>query len=157
MRFLKYSMILVVVLLLGFGCAQKQEDAAELEQEMMNQDSVADTTQQLADTVAVESAIPDAAAVPDEPVKEMPKQPPGEGYTVQVASCTDSDYADYLVTKFTNRGYEPFVSTITIEGTTHYRVRIGMYENFSEAKTLMAELADKYTLETWIDNVQPEF
>ena len=154
MHIFKYSILLIVIALLGFGCAKKQEDAAQLEAEMMAQDSMADTTEVLDSTV--EAASPEAA-VPEEPVVSMPAQPPGEGYTVQVASCTDYDYANYLVDKFTGRGYEPYVKTITYEGETYYRVRIGVYENFSEAKAMVAELADKYTLETWIDVTQPAF
>lgn len=147
---------MILLLTLGFGCAKKQEDAAQMEQEMLGGDSLVDSAA-LADSIPDSTAMLDAQAVPEEPAHQMPAQPPGEGYTVQVASCPDQDYADYLITKFTNRGYEPYVKMITFEGETYYRIRIGVFENFSEAKNLKNELEDKYSAPVWIDVTQPEF
>lgn len=157
MRFI-YFMICLLSLLLIFGCSKKQEEAEQLEKELLGQDTISDT---MVDSSAM--AIPDdtmsqieadAGAIPEEEVaRVMPQQPSGSGYTVQVASCEDESYAEYLVNKYTSRGYEPFVTTITYEGQLYYRVRIGLFENYSEAKNLKAELIDSYSVPAWIDKV----
>ncbi len=150
MKILKYSLLMLLCLALIAGCSKKQDEVDKLEKEMLGQvDTIADTMQ--ADTMPV---VAEVEVIEEEPeVDKMPARPAGNGFTVQVASCESEDYARYLVDLYTGRGYEPFVSEISIEGQTYNRVRIGMYENFADAKVLKAELLDKYSLETWIDYV----
>jgi hypothetical protein len=45
------------------------------------------------------------------------------------------------------------VSNFDYGGETHYRVRLGLFGTLGEAKQKAAELADKYSLKTWIDPV----
>ena len=152
MKLFRLFMILGVSLSLIMSCSKKQEEADKLEKEMMEGsiDTLIDTTH-IVDTVAI--AAPEE--VPSGPeVDPMPKQPTGSGFTVQVASCEDETYARYLVDLYTTRGYEPFVSEFSIDGQNYYRVRIGVFENSSEAKLLKQELADKFSLSTWIDFIE---
>jgi cell division septation protein DedD len=156
MKILRILALLALCVALTVACSQKKEDAAKLEEEMLAQeqaDTMGDSLQkpeQFEDTTAVAA---DVAAIPTEEVSvaAMPSRPAGEGYTVQVAACESSDYARHLVDLYTQRGYEPFVSEFSIEGQTYYRVRIGLFDLQSEAKQLKAELADKYTIQPWID------
>lgn len=147
-----------LVVLLLTGCADKQDEAARLEQEMRDLEA-ADTTAgdtTGSDTVATLEAMADAGAVPEEPVPEnlpMPPAPRGEGYTVQVASCENDEYAGHLIEVYTGRGYEAFVSTITFEGQTYFRVRIGNFDNLADARALKEELIDRYSLSPWIDRL----
>jgi cell division septation protein DedD len=76
------------------------------------------------------------------------------GYVVQVAACESMEYAQYLVEKYQNRGYDPYMITATVEGQTYYRVRIGGIETEQEAKQLKNELLDKYSIQAWIDEIQ---
>ena len=155
MRFLLIVSLAVAGLWVLQGCSDKQKEAERLEQEMRDLDSGDSGT--LQDTAAADlSATADAAAaVPEEPAEvkpAMPQAPSGSGYTVQVASCEDEDYARHLVDRYTGRGYEPFVTTITYNNQTYYRVRIGNFANYSEAKALMNELVDRYSISgIWVD------
>ena len=160
MNFYKLAAITLLLVAIVFGCSKKKEEAAKLQEEMMGQeemtaDSMADSNTFVEEDTLAEIA--DASAVPEEEPRYMPKQPSGDGYTVQVAGCEDRTYAEHLVDKYLERGYEPYMTTITIEGQTYYRVRIGSFTTMSEAKALKAELADKYSLDVWIDEITPSF
>lgn len=147
----KYPILILLVVVLTFGCSKKKEEAAELEKELAGaQDTMAEVT-----TMPSESIPPaaDVAAVPEEPDPAY-NVPAGGGYTVQVAGCEDRAYAEYLVGKYTQRGYEPYITSATVEGQTYYRVRIGSFETLGEAKTLKAELADRYSITAWVDYIQ---
>lgn len=156
MRTLWVLAIAILTLALLVGCSDKQKEAAELEQEMRDLEA-ADTaalTEAEPDTMAEPAA--DAAAIPDEAQPDplpMPPVPEGEGYTVQVASCENEDYARYLVGVYADRGYDAFVTTITYEGQTFYRVRIGNFGGISEARNLENELQDRFSASTWIDRL----
>lgn len=153
------SMILLIpiLLILFVGCSKEAKDeAAKMEKEMLADTQTSVDTTTMTDTAAVMSpdtgANFEASAVPDEkPSSMMPAKPAGEGYTVQVASCEDRDYAQSLVEKYKERGYEPYVTSVTVDGQSYYRVRIGIFESISQAKALQAELADRYSVNSWID------
>ncbi|MCP4684777.1 MAG: SPOR domain-containing protein [bacterium] len=159
MRSLKIVLLSGLVICLLAGCSEKQKDAAKLEQEMQEMegegDSGVETMGEEAETSG-ETPVADAAAIPEEEQPEplsMPPAPQGDGYTVQVASCENQEYASHLVDVYFGRGYEAFVSTALIEGQTYYRVRIGNVESLAEAKELKLELADRYSIEPWIDQL----
>ena len=157
MKMWKLLALAGLLALLAVGCSKKKEEAAQLEQEM-TRETATDTAQ--AESVAEDTAgytTPgmDAGAIPREQEPEAPvQQEERKGYVVQVAACESSDYAQYLVEKYTTRGYNPFVSTTTIGGQTYYRVRVGGFATLQEAKELQAELADKYSVEAWIDKTE---
>jgi cell division septation protein DedD len=159
MRRLVMLLIGCLVLAALVGCSDKQKEAAKLEQEIKDMEGTDTGTEQEAvveDTLVAEMPTADASAVPDETEPAPPPMPPaprGEGYTVQVASCESEDYARHLVDVYTGRGYEPFVTTITYEGQTYYRVRIGSFDGFSEARAVQNELNDRYSLNSWIDRL----
>lgn len=157
MRTLSVIFIGSLTVLLMLGCSERQEEAERLAQEMSDleaADTTADDSAVIADSLAAAEAMADAAAVPDETVAQpMPPVPRGEGYTVQVASCENLEYAQHLIDVYVNRGYEAYVTTITYEDQTYYRVRIGDYETLTEARALKEELADRFSLETWIDRL----
>ncbi|MEW6412416.1 MAG: SPOR domain-containing protein [Candidatus Zixiibacteriota bacterium] len=146
----KLALVIILSLSMGFGCSKKKEEAAELEKEMLGKPDTATAvmTQPATDTT------PDVAAVPQEPEPSFMGAPAGSGYTVQVAGCEDRAYAEYLVEKYTARGYEPFVTTTTVEGQIYYRVRIGAFATLSEARALKIQLEDRYSVDAWIDYIQ---
>lgn len=158
MSIYKYSVFMLLILLLIGGCSKKKEEAAKLEQEILGQEAARDTTGDTVSAMAVayDSAadIGDASAIPEEePARAIPTQPSGPGYVVQVASCESRDYAEYLVDKYISRGYEPFMTTVTHNGQTYYRVRIGLFENLEDALALKDELKSKYSAKPWVDKV----
>jgi len=137
----KALLLIVMAVLLAGGCKDKEEQAVL--------PPPADTTPKV-DT----SSILDAdtmAAIGEAP--GMPPAPKGNGYTVQVASGTDEIYARYQVDLWKKRGYEPFVSAITHDNQTLYRVRFGLFATKAEANKVVDELADKYSVKSWIDQV----
>jgi cell division septation protein DedD len=130
--------------ILATGCKKDDEQARQ-----MPLPPPVDTTSKI-DT----SAIPDIDTMPAvEPVPDLPSAPAGSGYVIQVASATDAKYARYLVNLWRGRGYEPFVTTTAQNNETHYRIRLGLYDSQAQAKSVVAELEDKYSLKTWIDQM----
>ncbi|UCC45528.1 MAG: SPOR domain-containing protein [Candidatus Zixiibacteriota bacterium] len=148
--------VLGVFVLLITGCADRQEEADRLQEEVesMESDTVADTAaESVRQAQPTDSPSTAGSAIPpaDEPVRTMPQRPESAGYTVQVASCEDQNYAMYLVDLYTERGYEPWVTSYVQDGQQYYRVRLGIFTSRSEADALREELKDKYSLDTWID------
>lgn len=156
MRFWRLLVVSIFVIGLMASCSDKKEEAARLEEELKQLESaegVGDTAT-VEDTMAPAEA--DASAVPEEEapaVEPMPPAPQGDGYTLQVASCEDPDYARYLVGVYADRGYEAFVTTITFNDQTYYRVRVGSMQSLSEATNLKAEIEDKYSTTGWVDRL----
>ena len=155
MRYLKTVFAIMLSILVISGCSKKKEEAAKLEQEILAQaeDSVRNVA--IADSIAADSQMmaEEAAEELEDMVPAMPQRPAGDGYAVQVASCESEDYARHLISLYTGRGYEPYVTEISIDGQLFYRVRIGLYESAGEAIELKKELADKYSVSAWVDMV----
>ena len=155
----KLFALIGVFALLAVSCSRKKEEAARLEQEMMQQEEAVDTAAEagLTPEDAAEYAAPelDAGAIPSEEEPQfVPQEEEAAGYVVQVAACESMEYAQYLVEKYTARGYSAYLTTATIDGQTYYRVRVGGLATLQEAKVLKAELVDKYSVEAWIDKTE---
>lgn len=97
----------------------------------------------------------------DEVEEEKPPyvRPPGEysgggGYTLQIASTDSRTYAEELVRTFKERGYQPYITEIAVDGRTHYRVRVGQYANSTLAKLALEELQQQYGVVGWVDVVR---
>ncbi len=152
--------ILGLTLVLALGCAEKQDEVAKLEQEMLDQeqptvDSLGAAVDANPDATEAVTAVPDASAVPQEDTEFEQAPPVGAGYTVQVGACKNLEYSRILVDTYTARGYTPFLTSAVIDGETFYRVRIGSTEGYSEAKSLKDELIDRYSVaEIWIDETR---
>ena len=84
----------------------------------------------------------------------MPPRPAGAGYEVQVAGCEDAAYAQSLVQRYRQRGYEPYVTTAVIDGQKYYRVRLGIFETLSEARAVKSAVEDRYSVMAWIDHAE---
>jgi len=154
------ALIVSASIVLMVACSDKKKDAAKLEQEMIELEAQADSAvlQAKMDSIPENFDPADVEAVPDEisdqPVlTAMPPVPEGDGFTVQVASCEDEDYARYLVDLYQKRGYEPFVSTVNYEGQQYYRVRVGNFDRSEAATELRDELADKFSIKPWVDHL----
>ena len=154
-RTMKAYLIGLLAALLLIGCADRQEDAEKLGQEVMEQegetaDSLTSDAQITEDSRAVDDVTADVSAVP-EGTSSLTEAPVGEGYSVQIAACEDYEYAQYLLDLYRQRGYEPYAVKFNHEGQAFYRVRIGSFESAAEAAALKTELIDKYSIEAWVD------
>ena len=98
-------------------------------------------------------AIPDAGAIPPEvvaEVKELPQAPLGAGYEVQISAGTDRADAAIVVETYQKRGYQPYVSTLVVDGQEVFRVRLGVFATYGEAEKVRRELTEKFSIEPWI-------
>ncbi len=155
----KLLIFLGIFALLAVSCSRKKEEAARLEQEMMQEEGVVDTAAEAGltpgDTAEYAAPELDAGAIPGEEGPQfVPQEEEAEGYVVQVAACESLEYAQYLVEKYTARGYSSYLTTATVDGQTYYRVRVGGLATLQEAKELKTELVDKYSVEAWIDKTE---
>jgi cell division septation protein DedD len=155
----KLLAFLGILALLAMSCSRKKEEAARLEQEMMQEeaetaDAAAEAGLTPEDTAEYAAPDMDAAAIPSEEPQFVPQEEEAAGYVVQVAACESLEYAQYLVDKYTTRGYSPYLITATVDGQTYYRVRIGGLATLEGAKELKVELVDKYSVEAWIDKTE---
>lgn len=158
---MKIALIAALMLsfLLVIGGCNKDKEISDLENEIKESESsdlledqtaTTDTMTEATEEVAM---TPETAPVEEEPeVKEMPSRPEGNGFTVQVAAGSDYDYVTDRVNWFSNQGYNAFMEEAVVDGVTYYRVRIGVYPDIAEAKTVGDELKDKYSVDYWIDN-----
>jgi len=166
MQFVRPLLLVGLAALWVAGCSEKQKEASRMEQEARDLEESTATDTVLAesvtvtlDTVPTASIVADAAAIPPEAQPQiaprpMPPAPTSEGWTVQVASCESQDYARRLVDVFTQRGYQPYVTTITKGEQLYYRVRMGSFTNLAEARVLKDELVDRYSVQAWIDRIE---
>lgn len=150
-----FGLSVILLGLLVIGCAEKQKEAEELEKEMMEQRVATDTAPETADVdtaTPTDTAMPDARAVPaeEEPEAIIQEAPEGD-FALQVAACESLEYARHLVDLYTERGYDPYLTTTVQDGQTFYRVRIGGFPTVAEATALQAEIRDKYSTKGWVD------
>lgn len=148
------TILLSFCLLCWVGCSKDEDKVAELEQEVMDaesQDVLADTTAGEGVTEPEQETAEGYAMAEEEPAKSYEPSATG-GFTVQVGAGTNEVNADYLAEKFINRGYEAFITRVYIDDVLHYRVRVGNYETFEQAKEIGMEIKDKYSIDFWIDN-----
>jgi septal ring-binding cell division protein DamX len=105
-----------------------------------------------AEPVADVNAVPDEKNPPTAGGAAMPPYP-HDGYTIQILSTPSRPDAEHMAQDYTNRGYQGYVSDITIDGKTHYRVRIGFYGTEAAAKDALSQLKEKEGVDGWIDPV----
>ena len=116
-----------------------------------------DTVKPAATTLAATEQPADVNAIPDETSSSqtatgMPAQP-HDGFTIQIGSTPSETYAQEMAKSFLGRGFQAYVASVTIEGKTYYRVRIGFYPAAADAQSTLQELKDKYSVDGWIDQV----
>lgn len=86
---------------------------------------------------AEEISSPDISSVPPE------NKQPGDPYTIQIASFKDRDMAEPLCEKVSQMGYTPRVDEVDLQSGTWFRVRLGGFATYDEAKTVASLLEGK--------------
>ncbi|MBN2781319.1 MAG: SPOR domain-containing protein [Candidatus Marinimicrobia bacterium] len=74
-------------------------------------------------------------------------------YTLQVSSSTVEAYAAELRDKLIARGYDAFIETAHIEGLKRYRIRVGRFATYEEAKAGLRKMTENTEFEPWIDKL----
>jgi cell division septation protein DedD len=70
----------------------------------------------------------------EEKEREQAEASKGKGYTVQILATRKQADADALVQKLKSRGYAAYIKKVSDGAGAWYRVRVGSYGAFSEAK-----------------------
>ncbi len=147
--------ILVLVLAVT-GCSKKKEEAQALQKEAA-QDEAAMAMDSLAqkppvtDTVAEVTPKPAPQQKPVETKPTEPEPPLEAGYVVQVGSYLNHDLAESMAEKYKKRGYDTFLDQVEVNGQEFYRLRIGVFKSYSEAKRIGEQLVDRYSASYWVD------
>jgi cell division septation protein DedD len=160
-------LLLIFILILGLavvGCSKDDEEIEAIEKEAAEDEATAvmDSLEGVGDQSAQEVGYVDSMATqaqtePEPAITEPEPEPEPDysdiaGYVVQVGSYTDRELAEWWAARYQNWEYPAFLRTVDIDGETIYRLRIGVYETFDDAKQIGELLVDRYSATYWIDN-----
>jgi cell division protein FtsN len=143
--------------LLAAGCSKKQDEIDAIQQEAVDEDAAAvmDSLEGIGtETDDVGETAPAEAAVEPVPEVEEPEAEYAdiEGFVVQLGSYRDNELASYKLEQYQNRDYPAFLRQTEIGGEVYYRLRVGVYETYEEAKEVGELLVDRYSATYWIDS-----
>jgi len=156
MKSIIFTLLVMFLAAMMIGGCSKDEEVAELEQQIKGADLLTDsttegTTQETAE-VAEEGyeMTPEAAPAEESAATYMPEHPGGK-YTVQISAGGNPEWVKYMADTYIRRGYDAFITEAIIDDNTFYRLRIGSYDSFAEAEAAGLEMKDKYSVDFWID------
>src|SRR5688500_221209 len=99
---------------------------------------------------AVEPAV-DRAPAPAPAVETVSfREPPGNGYVVQVMAAVKREEAESLARRLAAKGYPTFVSVGDVKVPAKYRVRVGKYSDKREAEAVESRLKNQEQFKTWL-------
>lgn len=75
-------------------------------------------------------------------------------YTLQVASSVKQVNANDLLNRLRKQGYDAFIQSAVVNGDTYYRIRIGHFETYNQAKSYREHLINTTDFEPWIDKLK---
>ncbi len=154
-----FVLFVMTASLLITGCSKKKDEVDRLQQEAAEEDAAAvmDSLTRLPRVPDTSAAAASRPSVTERPAQTKPEEPEpeyqvGEGFVVQVGSYSGRELADYWAGRYQTWGYEAYVQTADIAGQTFFRLRIGPFDTYQEAKQIGALLVDRYSADFWVDN-----
>lgn len=75
-------------------------------------------------------------------------------YTLQVSSSTVEAYAIEFRDKLIARGFDAFIQKAEVEGILRYRIRVGHFVSYEEAKAYRQKMIETTEFEPWVDKIQ---
>lgn len=155
--------ILALALVLAVsGCSKKKEEAQALQKEAAQDEATRamDSLAQKPPATDTTAAVSPETTVAHKPVKQEPVEqeqaepeyPQEAGFVVQVGSYLDHDLATSMADRYKKRGYDAFLVASEINGQEFYRLRIGVFDSYTEAKQVGEQLVDRYSATYWVDN-----
>ncbi|MCD6336652.1 MAG: SPOR domain-containing protein [Candidatus Marinimicrobia bacterium] len=75
-------------------------------------------------------------------------------YTLQVSSSTVEAYAIELKNKLLTQGYDSFIQKAKVDGIMRYRIRIGHFTTYGEAKAYRSKILNETDFEPWVDKIK---
>jgi cell division septation protein DedD len=83
-------------------------------------------------------------------LSQVPGEPAGKGFVVQVAAVNDRGEAETIARRLADKGYPSFV-TVPGSGTPRmFRVRIGKYNDRRQAESIATRLQREEQFKPWI-------
>lgn len=95
-------------------------------------------------------AVPKGRDAGAKPTPPAPVEPPGGGYSIQVAALREREEADTIVKRLAAKGYPAYVAAPVKEKVPIFRVRVGKYKDRSEADTVAAKLQKEEQFKPWV-------
>lgn len=92
------------------------------------------------------ASVPAAAAVP---AGNVPGEPAGNGFALQVAALNEKDQAEAIARRLIGNGYAAYIVPPPATGGM-FRVRIGKFKERREADAVIRRLRKEEHLEPWI-------
>ncbi len=96
----------------------------------------------------VDTSLP-SVGTPGVETAEVPQQGK-DGWVVQIGTFDDYMAALASADKYKQLMFPAFVRRVDKDGQTFYRLRVGVYATYEQAKAAEDQLRSKYSLDTWI-------
>jgi cell division septation protein DedD len=84
------------------------------------------------------------------PAPAVSAEPPGPGFSIQVAALQKRDEADTIVKRLAGKGYPAYVLAPAKGSASIFRVRVGKYKDRREADTVAAKLQKEEQFKPWV-------
>lgn len=94
------------------------------------------------------AAAPPAPASP--PAADVPAEPAGDGYAIQIAALGKRDEAEAMVRRLAGKGYSAYVLAPAGGQPSVFRVRVGKFQNRREAEAVSSRLQKEEQFKPWI-------
>ena len=78
----------------------------------------------------------------------------GAKYTLQVSSSTVAAYAEEFKNKLIARGFDAFIQKAEVDGVLRYRIRVGHFVSYDEAKAYRQTMIETTEFEPWVDKIK---
>jgi cell division septation protein DedD len=99
---------------------------------------------------AVTPAPAPTAPVSTPPAADIPSEPAGDGFAIQVAALAKRDEAETVVRRLTGKGYSAYVIAPASGAPAVFRVRVGKFKERREAESVSARLQKEEQFKPWI-------
>jgi len=152
-----FIVVVLIVSLVIIGCNKKKDEIEALKQEATGEDvaafmdSLEETGTSDSERAMVTPAAPQESTPPAESSPPATDYSQKQGFVLQIGSYRDYDLAAYMSKKYQDRAFPAFLQQVEVEGQTCYRLRIGVYDTYQEAKAVGELMADRYSTAYWID------
>jgi cell division septation protein DedD len=116
---------------------------------LAEQEPPAETLREAPSPILEPAVEPPPAAASPAVASDVPGEPAGDGFVVQVAAVREHGEADTIARRLSTKGYPAFVTTPA--GVAQiFRVRVGKYQDRREAESIAARLEKEEQFKPWI-------
>lgn len=84
------------------------------------------------------------------PAAAATSEPPGAGFSIQIAALAQRGEADAIVKRLASKGYPAYVVDPAKGSASIFRVRVGKYKDRREADTVAAKLQKEEQFKPWV-------